>query len=145
MSDAAARRAWEAMRALVLDHDRRKEVSDALGMSFIRVKALRALRDAPLTLRELAANLSIDPPYATVIVDDLAQRGLVTRTVHPDDRRARLVALTADGRAAAAEARRLLGQPPAALAGLPPAQLEALATLLEALGGADGPDSGAPA
>jgi DNA-binding MarR family transcriptional regulator len=135
VSDAAARRAWEAMRALVLDHDRRKEVSDALGMSFIRVKALRAVRDAPLTLRELAANLSIDPPYATVIVDDLAQRGLVTRTVHPDDRRARLVTLTADGQAVAAEARRLLGQPPAALAALPAEQLEALAALLEGLGG----------
>ena len=70
-----AARAWQAMRALVLDrYDRRKKVCDALGMSFIRAKALRRIVDGPMTMRELAAALGTDPPYTTVVVDDLERR-----------------------------------------------------------------------
>lgn len=131
MSEDPARRAWEAMRVLVLEHDRRKEVTAALDMSFIRVKALRVLADGPLTLRGLAAQLMIDAPYATVIVDDLEQRGLVTRTVHPDDRRARLVALTGSGHEAVELSGDMLNTPPAVLSALPRERLAAVAAVLE--------------
>ncbi|MGD0937989.1 MAG: MarR family transcriptional regulator [Streptosporangiaceae bacterium] len=88
-ADPAAR-VWQAMRALVIDrYDRRKKVCDALGMSFIRAKALRRIVDSPMTMRELAAALGTDPPYTTVVVDDLERRGLVTRTVRAGDRRCR--------------------------------------------------------
>ena len=99
-----ARRAWRAMSDLVLDHDRKVAVSEALGLSFARVRALRRLAAEPLTLRALAERLAADPPYVTLIVDDLEERGLVQRTPHPEDRRAKLVQLTAAGRAAAARA-----------------------------------------
>ncbi|MCW3039824.1 MAG: MarR family transcriptional regulator [Solirubrobacterales bacterium] len=131
--EAAARRSWEIMRGLVLDHDRRKDVSDALGMSFLKAKALRALTQEPATLRVLAATLAVDAPYATIIVDDLEGRGLVTRTVHPEDRRARLVDLTPDGRVAAATADRMLSEPPAVLRELDSGRLRALEALLSAL------------
>ena len=78
-SDEVAARAWQAMRTLVLDrYDRRKKVTDALGMSFIRAKALRLVAAAPMTMRELAAGLGTDPPYTTVAVDDLERRDLDT-------------------------------------------------------------------
>ncbi|EHN13026.1 Transcriptional regulator MarR family [Patulibacter medicamentivorans] len=129
----AARRAWRAMSDLVLDADRRTAVTEALGLSFARTRALRRLVDQPLTLRELAARLGADPPYATLIVDDLQERGLVQRTPHPDDRRAKLVQLTAAGRAAAVRAREILDQPPPALRALPPDEVASLLRVLERL------------
>ncbi|MEA2443357.1 MAG: hypothetical protein QOJ12_649 [Thermoleophilales bacterium] len=126
-----ATRAWQAMSAVVLDHDRRHAVSEALGLSFARVRALRRLAKEPLTLRALAELLAADPPYVTLMVDDLEQRGLVQRNPHPDDRRAKLVALTPAGRAAAARADAILDEPPAALRDAPAEDLAALLRVLD--------------
>src|SRR4051794_18451673 len=90
-----ARRAWRAMSQIALDHDRKIAVTEALGLSWVRVLALRALTTQPLTLRALAERLAADPPYVTLIVDDLETRRLVDRRPHPDDRRSKLVELTA--------------------------------------------------
>ena len=129
MSDTA-HRSWRAMRALVLDHDRRKEVCDTLDMSFVRIKALLALAGEPMTMRELATRLSTDRPYTTLIVDDLEARELLTRTVHPTDRRAKTVAVTPAGQDAARRAERLLNEPPAALRALSTEQLITLDEIL---------------
>jgi DNA-binding MarR family transcriptional regulator len=128
-----ARRAWRAMSDVVLDHDRKVEVSEALGLSFARVRALRRLALEPLTLRALAERLAADPPYATLIVDDLERRGLVRRTPHPQDRRAKLVALTEAGRTAAARADEILDEPPEVLRDVPDEDLAALLRALEPL------------
>jgi DNA-binding MarR family transcriptional regulator len=128
-----ARRAWRAMSGVVLDHDRKHAVCEALGLSFARVRALRRLAAQPQTLRGLADLLGADPPYVTLIVDDLEQRGLVQRTPHPDDRRAKLVQLTAAGRAAAARADAILDEPPPALHDVPADDLAALLRVLERL------------
>jgi DNA-binding MarR family transcriptional regulator len=74
-----ARRAWRAMSEVALDHDRKLAVSKALGMSWVRVLALRRLASEPHTMRALAEGLAADPPYVTLIVDDLEQRRLVRR------------------------------------------------------------------
>jgi DNA-binding MarR family transcriptional regulator len=128
-----ARRAWRAMSGLVLDHDRKLAVSDALGLSFARVRALRRLATEPHTLRALAERLAADPPYVTLMVDDLERRGLVQRMPHPQDRRAKLVELTAAGRAAARRADEILDEPPPALRELPAEDLAALLRVLDAL------------
>jgi DNA-binding MarR family transcriptional regulator len=127
------RRAWRAMSGLVLDHDRKVAVSEALGLSFARVRALRRLATEPLTLRALAERLGADPPYVTLIVDDLEKRGLVRRMPHPEDRRAKLVELTAAGRGAAARADKILDDPPAALREVPAEDLAVLVRVLERL------------
>jgi DNA-binding MarR family transcriptional regulator len=134
-----ARRAWRAMSDLVLDHDRKVAVSEALDLSWARVRALQRLAAEPQTLRALAARLAADPPYATLIVDGLEQRGLARRIPHPNDRRAKLVQLTAAGRAAAARAEAMLDEPPAALLDLPPEDLAALVRVLERLRPASAP------
>lgn len=128
-----ARRAWRAMSDLVLADDRRAAVSEALGLSFARVRALRRLAAEPLTLRALAEELNADPPYVTLVVDDLEQRGLVERRPHPSDRRAKLVRLTRAGRAAVAKAEKILDEPPVALRNLPSDDLAALVHALEQL------------
>ncbi|MFE7117254.1 MarR family winged helix-turn-helix transcriptional regulator [Streptomyces sp. NPDC057654] len=123
----AAARAWLGMNTLLMErHNRRKAVADALGMSFSRVRALRRLGAGPIPLRELAERMGSDPPYTTVIVDDLVRRGLAERIANPDDRRSKLVRLTEEGRAAAARAVEILTVPPDALLGLPAQDIEAL-------------------
>ena len=128
-----ARRAWRAMSEIALDHDRKVAVSEALGLSWARVLALRGLAMQPHTLRALADRLAADPPYVTLIVDDLEERGLVRRLPHPEDRRAKLVELTAAGRAAAARANAILYEPPAALRDVPAEDLATLLRVLERL------------
>lgn len=130
---ALAADVWRRMSDLVLDNDRRRHVSDALGLSFIRIKVLRHVAQAPLTLRELSGALGIDPPYATVVVQDLSERGLVERIPHPTDRRAKLVTLTPAGRDVARQAEAILREPPAELVALPPDQLRELAAVLAAV------------
>jgi DNA-binding MarR family transcriptional regulator len=83
---------------------------------------------------ELATSLGIDPPYMTIVVDDLERQGLVERKPHPTDRRAKLVETTAlRAREAAQRARVILNRPPAELTALPEAELAALLRGLRAL------------
>jgi DNA-binding MarR family transcriptional regulator len=137
MPEADAERAgtvWRAMLALVHErHDRRKEVSEALDLSFVRIKALRRLAGSPMTMRELASRLQTDAPYTTLVVDDLERRGLVRREPHPSDRRAKLVTTTELGRREAARAEAILSQPPPQMLALSAAELEDLARLVAKL------------
>jgi DNA-binding MarR family transcriptional regulator len=119
------------MSDLVLDNERRREVSDALGMSFGRIKALRRINRKPRTMGELAAELGIDAPYATLVVDELERLGLVARQPHPTDRRAKLVVPTARGTAMARQAEEILGRLPVGMAALSPTELETLAAILD--------------
>jgi DNA-binding MarR family transcriptional regulator len=127
-----ARRAWSAMCDLVLDNERRREVSEAVGLTFGRIRALRRIARAPMTMGELAANLGIDAPYATLVVDELERQGLVDRRPHPTDRRVKLVATTARGTAIARRAEAIMGRPLAGLTDLPDAEMETVARILEA-------------
>jgi DNA-binding MarR family transcriptional regulator len=117
---------------LVLDNQRRRLVSDALGMTFGRIRAIRRIARSPMTMGDLAATLGIDAPYATLVVDELERQGLVERRPHPTDRRMKVVAATARGSTIAAEAEEIMGRPPEGLAALPGPELEALAAMLEA-------------
>ncbi|WP_446215565.1 MarR family winged helix-turn-helix transcriptional regulator [Micromonospora sp. IBHARD004] len=55
------------------------------------------LRHGPVRLSTLAEHLHIAPRSTTEVVDGLEERGLVERRPDPDDRRATLVAPTAEG------------------------------------------------
>lgn len=125
---------WARMRGLVLDrNDRKKDVVEALGMSFLKVKALRRIAVRAQPMRELTAELSIDKPYTTLIVDDLERRGLVERTVSPEDRRCKIVTATPAGLEAAQLAEKILNDPPAAVVSLAPTDLAELNRVLALL------------
>jgi DNA-binding MarR family transcriptional regulator len=121
-----ARDVWLLMSDLVLDHARRREVSETLGISFGRTRAVRRLAKRPLSMGEFAAALGIDPANATGVVDDLEALGLARRRPHPTDRRAKLVEATRKGKDMARRADAILGTPPAALGALSSADLETL-------------------
>ncbi len=127
----AASRAWSIMSDLVLDNERRREVSDALGLPFARVRALRRIAASPMTMGELAAALGTEKPYATIVVDELERQGLVERRSHPTDRRVKLLATTARGTAAARRANEILERLPAGLAMLAEPEIEELARILD--------------
>jgi DNA-binding MarR family transcriptional regulator len=130
MSEDTAREVWLLISDLVLDNTRRREVAEALGMSFGRARALRLLARQPLSMRELAAALGIEAPNATVVVDDLESTGLARRRPHPTDRRAKLVEATRKGKALARQADAILATPPASLSALDASELETLRRIL---------------
>ncbi|MDQ8046708.1 MAG: MarR family transcriptional regulator [Solirubrobacteraceae bacterium] len=125
-----ARAIWLQLTDLVLDHQRRRQVAEATGVSFARTRAIRRLARRPMSMRELADALGTDPPNVTGIVDDLESQGLVRRGPHPTDRRAKIVDLTAKGRRLAAKADDILAIPPPGVAALPPEDFDALEAIL---------------
>ena len=124
---------WMLMSDLVLDHQRRRQVSDAVGLSFARTRAVRRVAAKPMSMGDLAAALGIDRPNATVLVDELESQNLVRRRPHPTDRRAKLVEATRKGKTLARKANEILGTPPAALSSLGEEDLEALRRLLTSI------------
>lgn len=129
-SSDVARRAWLRMSDLVLAHERRRALADALGMSFGRARAVRRVARRPMSMSELAESLGIDRPNATTLVDGLEEQGLVRRRPHPTDRRAKLVEATRKGKALARKADDILGTPPPALSALDARDLDALDAIL---------------
>jgi DNA-binding MarR family transcriptional regulator len=115
---------------VVFANVRRREVLEAVGLSWGRVRAIRRLARQPMSMSELAGALTIDPSNATVVVDELEALGLVRRRAHPTDRRAKLVEATRKGKQIAARADEILSLPPAELERLEPAELGTLRRIL---------------
>jgi DNA-binding MarR family transcriptional regulator len=65
------------------------------GMGFARGRVLWALQESgPVVMRALSQQLGISPRTVTGLIDALEADGWVTRSPHPDDRRATIVAIT---------------------------------------------------
>jgi DNA-binding MarR family transcriptional regulator len=65
------------------------------------MKLLYALHcDGPQRMADLAATLEVTPRSVTALVDGLERESLVRRQPHPTDRRATMIELTDDARAA---------------------------------------------
>jgi len=138
--DRIASQAWQAMADLVLNNERRREVSEQVGLSFGKIRALRRIARRPMPMSELAALLTVDPPNLTALVDDLETAGLVQRQAHPTDRRVKLVVATPEGAALAHQADEILARPPASLRALPTEDLNRLMRILAKLHGDPTPD-----
>src|SRR6204780_4290791 len=131
--DRAASQAWQALADLVLNNERRREVSEEVGLSFGKIRALRRIARRPMSMSELASMLSVDPPNMTAVVDDLERAGLVERQAHLTDRRVKLVVASPEGAALAHKADEILARPPASLCALPAEDLESLVRILAKL------------
>lgn len=131
----AADRVWNALVGVVMDtrDDWRRRVTEATGLSFGRVRALKRLVDKPLALNELARAMSTDAPAATVAVNALEKQGLVVRTPHPTSGRVKLVSLTPAGRAMVARVKAVAEHAPPPFATLSPRELDVLERALARL------------
>jgi DNA-binding MarR family transcriptional regulator len=131
-----------ALRAAYLAMHRRSDARFArYGVTADQFVLLHALAGGDtLTQRELARRTSSDPNTVRAMLLLLEKRGLVVRTPHPTDARARTVALTEKGRRMY---RRLwaAGEPVRAelLAALRGGEAETLLDLLRRIAGAIGP------
>jgi DNA-binding MarR family transcriptional regulator len=71
-----------------------------VGLSFTQVKALFLLQEhEEMTVKDIAAGLSMSLPAMSRSVDGLVQRGFVARREHESDRRSKQIALLPAGRA----------------------------------------------
>ena len=98
-----------------------------------KVRVLMQLETGSLSLGDIAEALQVDRPYATVLVNQLEEIGMVERTPDPGDRRRKVVALTESGRHAMREARDVLTTPPPQLTALDRADLKRLGAVLAKL------------
>jgi DNA-binding MarR family transcriptional regulator len=96
---------WALTKHLMVDAGRDMvQAIDELDLSFTQVKALQHLSDdAPVSLKTLGERLKLSLPAVSRAVDGLVKRGFVTREEDTDDRRSKLVRITAAGRAATEE------------------------------------------
>ncbi len=137
---------WALMYRYVEAQNRRGELADALGFRLGggRGKVLFGLREGPATLRDIAERHGVDAPYATVIVDKLEAHGLVERRPHPEDKRRKLVVLTAKGHDAIATADAVLHRSPPSIATLSDDERSQLSVLMTRLIEADAESSDGP-
>ncbi len=96
MSDDLAGQVWRLMAAVV--HENRdgwkRAVIEQSGLPFSRIRVLRRLAAAPMTVKGVADAAALDAPAATVAVNDLEERGLVVRQIDPSNRRSKTVSIT---------------------------------------------------
>lgn len=107
-----------------------------LGVSARGYHVLRAALSGDHTQTELAEMVGLDKTTMVVTVDELERAGLAERRPDPDDRRARIIAVTPAGRRKVAEAERVKERVQADVLGELPARdrkalLEALTKLVE--------------
>jgi DNA-binding MarR family transcriptional regulator len=126
---------WQDLFSLVTDHldAWRRDVAEAMGMPFTRYRALKRIAPAPITLRDLAEAMGTDAPATTVIVNDLEEQGLVRRDPHPEDRRAKVVSLTATGKRILRTAQSVAARPPTAFEALDKDDLASLERIIARL------------
>lgn len=103
------------------------DVRPAHGFAFVRISTGDA------TTADVAAHLGITKQSASQLVEHLVQLGYVTREADPRDARARLLVLTARGRACTAAAEEAVAETVERWRRLDPAQFRALQAALDAI------------
>ena len=98
MAEESLHETFWAVSRRIREHAKRE--MEPWGIAPSQFRALNMLLShGEMRLSTLAEHLRIAPRSATEVVDDLQQRGLAERRPDPDDRRATLVTLTAQGHA----------------------------------------------
>lgn len=128
----------ELTAVVAATHDLWMRTNDLLGESLAEHQMTPATFQAlwlidpeepPPSMKVMAERLYCNAPNLTFISNQLADRGLVERAVDPDDRRSRVLVLTAKGRQVRDElVSTVLAKTP--LAALSASELAQLATLL---------------
>jgi DNA-binding MarR family transcriptional regulator len=119
-------RLWRA------SHTRIAAALESIGLTPALFGVLNVLgaRDGAIQ-QEIASSMGIDPSTMVSLIDDLERAGLAERRPHPEDRRAREVAITEKGRRTLERGRRMAMQvEDEVLGGLTDGERSQLLTLL---------------
>ena len=117
----------------LIENEVRRRLRDQFDITLPRFDLLAQLDRAPggMTLGELSQRMMVSNGNVTGLAERLVEQGLLDRRAAPNDRRAQIVSLTAEGRRAFRTMARTHEDWIAELfAGLSPADIEALMTLL---------------
>src|SRR4051794_34153572 len=117
----------------VIDSEVRRRLRDQFGVTFPRFDMMAQLdkNQAGMTLGELSKRMMVTNGNVTGLVERLVAEGLLDRRPSPNDRRAQIVSLTAEGRRAfRAMARANEGWIAEIFADLTPAEMDELMRLL---------------
>jgi len=84
----------------VIESEVRRRLRDTFEVTLPRFDMLAQLDRAPkgMTLGELSQRMMVSNGNVTGLVDRLVEQGLINRRPSPNDRRAQIVSLTAEGR-----------------------------------------------
>ena len=84
----------------VIESEVRRRLRDTFEVTLPRFDLLAQLDRAPkgMTLGELSQRMMVSNGNVTGLVDRLVEQGLINRRPSPNDRRAQIVSLTAEGR-----------------------------------------------
>ncbi|MCL4738757.1 MAG: MarR family transcriptional regulator [Sinobacteraceae bacterium] len=95
---------WESVQVCTqqIADEIQRRLRDRFGISLARFELMAELREQRrgLPMRSLARRLMVTSANVTGLTDELEREGLVVREIGSDDRRVRLVRLTAQGRRA---------------------------------------------
>ena len=117
----------------LIEGEVRRRLRDEFDLTLPRFDLMAQLDKAPngMTLGELSKRMMVSNGNVTGLAERLVERGLLDRRASPNDRRAQIVSLTAEGRRVFRTMARTHEDWIAELfAGLGPADIEALMTLL---------------
>ena len=124
------------MRAQQIYQARVDEVLKPYGLTFARYELLMMLHFSSrgsMPVKKASERLQVHPTSITNAVDRLEAAGLVSRSPHPTDGRATLIAVTAAGRRTGLKATEALNAEVFGKPGLSPRRLTTLVNVLEDL------------
>ena len=128
-------RAWQLlMKVFFAQRGRLASSGPAFDLSPVQCHVLHLIEPGrPLPMSRLADTLSCDASNVTGLVDRLESRGLVRRQPSPQDRRVKVLQLTATGARLRAQLLRQMTGASLPLSRLSPGQQRTLVKILEAL------------
>ncbi len=93
----------------MLTAQRIEDILLAHGLTQATAQALLSIdpEETPPSMTTMAERLFCNAPNLTFVAGQLLKRGLIVRSVDPDDRRSRVISLTDDGRHVRAEVLRI--------------------------------------
>jgi DNA-binding MarR family transcriptional regulator len=113
-----------------------EDILKPYGLTFAAFETLRLLaftRTGSLPMGKMGVRLMVHPAAVTNAIGKLEQRGLVRRSMSPNDRRVVLATITDAGRALAEEATAALNEASFGLAGISTEQAVEITTVLRAV------------
>lgn len=135
---AVGRQAWTTLAGVFFGEAGAKRfhlACDAAGLTTPgALKALLSLDlESPVAMRSLAEMLRCDASYITGLVDELETAGYVQRVASQQDRRIKLLQVTASGQTARGKAEHIIHEPPKVMDRLTDAELATFASLVAKL------------
>jgi DNA-binding MarR family transcriptional regulator len=133
-AEGDACRAWQLLMRFFFAQREHLPSGERFGLSPLQCHVLHLIEPGqPVPMGRLAAALQCDPSNVTGLVDRLESRGVIRRRPSPDDRRVKVLDLTAAGSRLRADLLQRMTRQPHPLARLSPREHRALVRMLEKL------------